>query len=195
LAALALEKARLHRSLFRIAEALNSSLDLKSVLQGVLEATVEEMWIKAASVRFMEDGKGILRLMADYGLSDSYRAKGDVHIEKSEIDKRVVNGGEVVVLYDVEHETGFEYQAEAAREGILSVLAVPIKLRGRILGVLRVYSARPRHFGSVAITFLQSVADLVGLATENAQMYAALREHNKNLKTDLADWHRFLALG
>ncbi len=194
LAALSLEKARLHRSLFRIAEALNSSMDLNSMLQRVLEATVEEMWIKAASIRFLDAESGILRPMAAYGLSDAYRAKGDVHLAKSEIDRRVI-GGEIVVLYDVEHEKGFEYQAEAAREGILSVLAVPIKLKDRVLGVLRVYSTRPRHFGSVASTFLEAVADLVGLATENAELYAALHEHNKNLKIDLADWHRFLALG
>jgi GAF domain-containing protein len=47
----------------------------------------------------------------------------------------------------------------------------------------------------VAITFLQSVADLVSLAIENAELYAALQARYKDLKLDLADWQRFLALG
>jgi GAF domain-containing protein len=68
-------------------------------------------------------------------------------------------------------------------------------LKDRKLGVMRVHAAVPRHFGPVAITFLQSVADLVSLAIENAELYAALQARYKDLKLDLADWQRFLALG
>jgi GAF domain-containing protein len=194
LGALTLEKVRLRQSLYRIAEALSSSLELEPMLQRVLEAAVEEMWLKAGSIRLLEARSKTLRLVAAYGLSEAYLVKGKVHVNKSEIDRRVLQG-EVVVLHDVQHEPGFEYPEEAAREDILSVLAVPLTLKSRTLGVLRVYSARPRHFGPIAVTFLKSVADLVGLALENAELYAALKARYKDLKLDLADWYRFLALG
>jgi len=194
LGALTLEKVRLRQSLYRIAEALSSSLELEPMLQRVLEAAVEEMWLKAGSIRLLEAKSNTLRLVAAYGLSEAYLVKGQVHVSKSEIDRRVLQG-EVVVLHDVHHEPGFEYPEEAAREGILSVLAVPLTLKGRTLGVLRVYSARTRRFGPIAVTFLKSVADLVSLALENAQLYAALKARYKDLKLDLADWYRFLALG
>jgi GAF domain-containing protein len=189
-----LEKVRLHRSLYHIAAALNTSLDLKPVLQQVLETTVREMWLKAASIRLLDARGQTLQLVAASGLSEAYLAKGEVHVAKSPSDQRALRG-EVVVLYDVERETGFEYPAEAAREGIRSVLVVALKLQERNLGVMRVYSARPRHFGPVAITFLSSVADLVALAIENAGLYAALQDRYENLKLDLAEWYRFLALG
>jgi GAF domain-containing protein len=194
LGALALEKVRLGQSLFRIAEAISSSLELEPMLQRVLNATVEHMWLKAGSIRLLKPKENVLRLVASYGLSEAYVAKGEVHLEKSEIDRRVLRG-EVVVLHDVQHESGFEYVKEAAQEGIQSILAVPLTLKTRTLGVMRVYSARPRHFGPVAATFLKSAADLVGLAIENAHLYAALETRHKELKLDLADWHRFLALG
>ena len=194
LGALTLEKVRLRRSLYRIAEALSSSLELEPMLQRVLEAAVEEMWLKAGTIRLLEAKSKTLRLVAAYGLSEAYLVKGEVHVGKSEIDRRVLQG-EVVVLHDVQHESGFEYPEEAAREGILSVLAAPMTLKGRTLGVLRVHSARPRRFGPIAVTFLKSVADLVSLALENAQLYAALKARYKDLKLDLADWYRFLALG
>jgi GAF domain-containing protein len=155
---------------------------------------VKEMWLKAASIRLLDAKGQTLQLVAASGLSDAYLAKGDVHVAKSPSDQQALKG-EVVVLYDVERETGFEYPAEAAREGIRSVLVVALKLQERNLGVMRVYSARPRHFGAVAITFLSSVADLVALAIENAGLYAALHDQYENLKLDLAEWYRFLALG
>jgi GAF domain-containing protein len=194
LGALALEKVRLGQSLFRIAEAISSSLELEPMLQRVLNATVEHMWLKAGSIRLLKPKENVLRLAASYGLSEAYLAKGEVHLEKSEIDRRVLHG-EAVVLHDVQYESGFEYAKEAAREGIQSILAVPLTLKTRTLGVLRVYSARQRHFGPVAVTFLKSVADLVSLAIEDAHLYAALEARHKELKLDLADWYRFLALG
>jgi GAF domain-containing protein len=192
--ALVLEKIRLHQSLYHIAQALNTSLELTPMLDQVLGAAVKEMGLKAASIRLLDPQGRTLHLVADHGLSQAYLAKGKIHVDKSRIDQRVLEG-EVVVLYDVEHETGFEYPEEATREGIRSVLAVPLKLKDRTLGVLRAYSALPRHFGPVAIAFLTSVADLVALAIENAELYGALREGYEDLKLDLAEWHRFLALG
>jgi GAF domain-containing protein len=192
--AVALEKARLHQSLYRIAEALSASLELTSMLQQVLEATVKEMWLKAASIRLFDPKRQVLHLVAAYGLGEDYLAKGLVHLAKSPIDQRVLQGS-AVVLHDVEHEAGFEYPAEAAREGIRSVLVVPLRLKDRTLGVMRVYSARSRHFGPVAVNFLTSAADLVALAIENARLYEALQARYEDLKLDVADWHRFLALG
>jgi GAF domain-containing protein len=194
LGALALEKARLHQSLYRIAEALSASLEVEPMLQQVLEATVKEMWLKAASIRLLDPNRQVLHLVAAYGLSEAYLAKGAVHLAKSPVDQRVLEGS-AVVLYDVEHEAGFEYPAEALCEGIRSVLAVPLLLKEHALGVMRVYSARPRHFGPVAIRFLTSTADLVALAIENARLYAALQARYEDLKLDVAEWHRFLALG
>ncbi|MGA8019379.1 MAG: GAF domain-containing protein [Desulfobacterales bacterium] len=194
LGALALEKVRLRRSLYRVAEAVSSSQDLEPMLQRVLEAAVDEMWLKAGTIRLLEPKGNLLRLVAAYGLSKTYRLKGEVHLEKSAIDRRVLKG-ETVVLHDVQSESGFEYPREAAEEGILSVLAVPLTQKDKNFGVIHVYSARPRHFGPVAVTFLKSMANLISLAILNAQLYAALKARKKDLELDLADWYRFLALG
>jgi GAF domain-containing protein len=192
--ALTLEKIRLHLSMLRISEALNSSLELDTMLKRVLEATVREMELKAASIRLLHPKKKSLRLVAAHGLSENYLAKGDVEISKSPVDQQALNG-EVVILYDVESENGFQYPEEAAREGIRSVLVVPLRVKDRTLGIRRAYSGRPRHFGDVAVHFLTSVTNLVGLAIENAQLYSALQDRYDDLKLDLADWYRFLALG
>lgn len=194
LGALALEKVRLHQALYRIAEALDTSLELGPMLQQVLEATVREMGLKAASIRLLDAERQVLRLVAAYGLSQAYLAKGEIHVARSPVDQHALQG-EIVVLFDVEHEPGFEYPVEAAQEGIRSVLVVPLNLRKRTLGVMRAYSAQPRHFGHVASTFLTSVANLVALAIENAELYAAVKARYEDLKLDLAEWYRFLALG
>jgi signal transduction protein with GAF and PtsI domain len=191
---IAVERIRLHQSLYRISEALNTTLELKEMLNRVLEATVREMELKAASVRLLDKKGQLLHLVAAYGLSQKYLSKGDVLVAKSPVDQRVIKG-EVVVLFDVESEPGFQYPEEATQEGIHSVLVVPLRVKERMLGVLRVYSARPRHFRDTGIHFLTSIANLIALAIENAELYAALQARYEDLKLDLADWYRFLATG
>ena len=194
MSAAAIEKIRLMQSLYRIAEALNSTLGLNTMLERVLSATVREMQLRAASIRLLDKKEQVLRLVSTYGLSESYRSKGEVHIRRSPIDQRVLKG-EKLVLYDVATDPGLEYPKELTQEGIKSMLVVPLQLKDRILGVMRVYSAHPRHFSEVGIDFLTSVAGLVALAIENARLYEALQASYEDLKLDLADWYRFLALG
>ena len=76
-----------------------------------------------------------------------------------------------------------------------AVLIVPLALQEKRLGVLRAYSARPRPFGPVAQSYLTSVAGLVALAIEKASLHEALRARYDSLRLDLAEWHKFLALG
>ncbi|MGE5602637.1 MAG: DUF484 family protein [Nitrososphaerales archaeon] len=194
LAALAIENARLHSALFKIAGALTSTLELQPLLKQVLESTVMEMNLKAASVRLLDKKRQKLELVASHGLSDAYLAKGAVSLQRSLIDQRAL-GGEPVIVYDVAGEEGFQYPAEAAAEGIRSVLVVPLRVKEQPVGVMRVYSALPRHFTPVGVQFLQSVAGLVAVAIENARLYEALQARYEGLKLEVAEWRRFLSLG
>ena len=194
LAALAIENARLHSALFKIAQALTSTLELQPLLKQVLESAVLEMNLKAASVRLVDKKRQKLELVAAHGLSPAYLAKGAVNLQRSLIDQRVL-GGETVVVYDVAGEEGFQYPAEAAAEGIRSVLVVPLRVKEQPVGVMRVYSAQPRHFTLIGVNFLQSVAGLVAVAIENARLYEALQARYEGLKLEVSEWRRFLSLG
>ena len=195
LGAMVLEKARLHSSLFGIAEALNSPADLKRMLELVLRVTVSEMWLKGASIRLLDEKTGMLNLVAAHGLSAAYSSKREeMPLTGNSIDKPVMKG-EVIIIQDLQEETRFDHLDDTLKEGIRSILVVPLTLKSRILGVMRVYATRPRYFSPVGATFLRSVADLVSLAIERADLYAALEKRYNDLKIDLADWHRFLTLG
>lgn len=194
LAAIAIENARVHTALFRIAQALTSTLELHPLLEQVLAATVMEMGLKASSVRLLDKSGKRLELVAAHGLSERYLAKGTVEVARSPIDRRLL-AGETVVLFDVAGEEGFQFPEAATAEGISSVLAVPLRVKEKVVGVMRVYSAQPRPFTRVGIEFLESVAGLVAIAIENAKLYEALQVRYRGLAADVSEWYRFLSLG
>lgn len=194
MAATAIENAQLHTTLFNIARAVTSSLELRQLLTQVLAATVLQMNLQAAAIRLLDKSGKRLELVAAHGLSERYLAKGPIVVAHSSLDQRVL-AGDTVVLLDVAGEPGFQYPAEAEAEGIRSVLAVPLTAKERIVGVMRVYSAQSRAFTPVSKEFLLSVAGIVAVAIENAKLYQALQARYDDLKLDVSEWYRFLSLG
>jgi len=69
------------------------------------------------------------------------------------------------------------FLATAAMAGIRSAVAVPLRARGTIIGVLMVTSRVPHQFGSDDQQRLSALADQAAIAIENAQLYEAVRQH------------------
>jgi GAF domain-containing protein len=125
-------------------------------------------------LRLLDPRTGQLQLSAVYGLSGHYLAKGPVEVERSLIDSEALRGSPVVIP-DVSADSRFQYQEAARREGIVSVLCVPVEVHGKAIGVMRVYTGEQCTFHEDDIQFLTVLASLAALAIENASLYEGLK--------------------
>jgi GAF domain-containing protein len=73
-------------------------------------------------------------------------------------------------------------------------LAVPLRVRDELVGVLRVYSAQPHRFTAEETALVEAIADLGGLALDNARLHEVLKEKYQAAREDWSGWYRFLAL-
>lgn len=166
---------RLYKTIYGIAKVINSSLDPSKVNAGIAEEAARAMEAKGCFIRVLDRTGNILRPDAYYGLSERYAQKGPVEVEKSLLDQDVLRG-EIVTIPDVRTDNRFQYGEEAAKEGLVSLLVVPLTARGgKVVGVLRIYSGEPREFTTDELDFLTCIANLSGIAMENARMYQALK--------------------
>jgi GAF domain-containing protein len=76
-----------------------------------------------------------------------------------------------VAIYDVSTDMRVLYRKEAEDEGIKSMLTLPIVARSRIIGILRLLTAKPRQFSRQDMDFASALAEQCGTAIENARMY------------------------
>ena len=170
--------ARSHKdyytALYQTALTISSSLELDQVLQSVVKSITEAMEVKACAVRLLDPRTGQLQYSAGYGLSGDYLAKGPVDVEHSPIDSEALRGVPVIIP-DVSEDSRFQYKAAAKREGIVSVLCVPLEVHGRAIGVMRVYTSEQCTFHEDDIQFLTVLASLSALAIENASLYDSLK--------------------
>ena len=68
-----------------------------------------------------------------------------------------------------------QYPEEAKKEGIASILSVPISVGGNIFGALRVYTAEAWEFTLEDVNFVQALAQIAGLALNMARYSKGLK--------------------
>jgi GAF domain-containing protein len=89
------------------------------------------------------------------------------------------------VIVDVQSDPRVQHKEEKKREGIISILSIPIKTKEQVIGVLRLYSGTRREFTEDEVMLVTAVAYLGGLAIQNASLYLVLEEDMKDLKEDI----------
>jgi GAF domain-containing protein len=181
-------KVQYYNTLYQITRTITSTLDLDEVLRLITENTTKTMGVKACSIRLINEDKKTLRIASAYGLSEDYLKKGAVEIDKSLIDAEVLKGN-VVKIKDATADPRFQYPEEAKKEGIKSVLCVPLQLKDRIIGVMRVYTDKPHTFTKSEVEFLTALASSAAIAIENARLYDLLRREYSKLYNDFMQWY------
>ena len=164
------------QKLYEVAQTISSSLRLAEVLRLITGSAVDVMNVKACSIRLLDPERRELNIMAAIGLSDDYMNKGPVEVARSPLDQMVLDGAAMTVL-DAQHDQRFQYPEEAAREGLSSVLTVPLRSKDDVLGVIRVYARSRRRFGQDEIALLEAFANQASVAIENASLYEDIRRN------------------
>jgi GAF domain-containing protein len=185
---------RAHRgkALESIMRDVGATLEGREIIDRLLDHTVGGLGFSGASLRLIDEEDGTLVLGGSRGLSTEYLRAGD-RLVTHPVDRRVLDG-ETIVIGDLQRQFGLPYSRAALAEGIRSVLSVPLRARGRAIGLLRVYSRQVRRFTTAEVVFVQLVAELGALALDNARLYHALEERVEELDEEASGFFRFLAL-
>ncbi len=172
-------------ALYQVARMVNRSLETSSVLEEIVRCVTEAMHAKASILRVLESRREKLVLGASFGLSEGYLHKGPIELAESELDRRVIEG-ETVWIKDTQTDPAFQYRKEARTEGIKSVLAAPLIVEDKAIGVLRVYAGEVRQFDDHDVQFLEAVANLSAIALDNARHHESLK-----LKCNIMAEHKY----
>lgn len=156
-----------------ISKVIGDTRRLDSILDLIVQKLPEVMHLKACTIRLIASATGRLELKAAYGLSQTYLERGPLD---DELATYFLLKGEPVVIPDATTDIHTLYHKEAASEGVGSVLAVPISVRGEPIGVLRLLTSEVRQFTGTDINFAMAVAEQSGVAIQNAIDYQRLSD-------------------
>jgi sigma-B regulation protein RsbU (phosphoserine phosphatase) len=133
--------------------------------------------VKACSIRLLDEEAGELKMRSTYGLSEQYRNKGVV--SKDDTVVKAAFAGEAVVLDDMRIDDRVKYKEATIKEGLVSQLTVAMEFRNKAIGVLRLYSPKPKRFDEDDIGLARAVASQCAVAITNARLYAEAIEGSR----------------
>jgi len=177
-----LERIRKNSMLFLdLASSINASLDVKKILHILTADVCEALEMKGVSLRLLNQNKGTLDLVASYGLSEEFLSKGPVTAEKS-LMKALE--GETVIISDVATDKRIQYPEAVLKEGIVSMITVPIKSRDEVIGLMRLCSDVAQDYPEDVVLLVNALAHQGALAIQNASLHSMLEEDIRELKED-----------
>jgi len=169
--------------LHEVTRDLLYDLNSHGVLGSVVKKTIQILHIKGCCIFLVNETTGRLEMAASGGLSNKYLQKGPLYTDKSMPD---VVKGKVVFIEDIAANKHIQYRDEAIKEGIVSILSVPIFVKGYVIGELRLYSADKRKYDKEDIEFILASAEIGGIAITNSKFY-------QRLKNDIKFWESTLS--
>ena len=164
----------------RVSNAISHSKEPEEVALTTVEGIKTALNIKGCALFMLNPKTHELEVAASYGLSDEYLNKGPISSLHS-IAESLKDGP--VAIYDVMDDPRLQYPGEAAKEGIASILAVPVIVNEKILGAMRVYSAEPWEFTLSDVNFVSALAQIAGLSITVARYSKGLKSSIDVLKS------------
>lgn len=178
--------SRLQR-LLEISTTLTSTLDLRQLLDMVIDTANDLAETDYASILLIDGGSGELYFAASNGVSyvDEYAV---VALDGS-VAGKVVRSGKPLIISDVQREALEYAEIKAAHYVTRNMLSVPLRTKGHVIGVLEAINKRGGgDYSRQDVALLQVLASQAAVAIQNARLFQQtdfIAEFLHELKTPL----------
>ncbi len=157
-----------------VAATVSQSLDLEKTLNVALDLALAVIGVEAGGISLVDKKAGELVMRVHRGwrqpdLGNSMRIKLGTGLSGL-----VTTSGQVLVTGDVRDDPRLAVPA-FGREGVKAMAMAPMRAHGAVVGVLSAMSYQPYTFSPEDIKLLTAIADLIGVAIDNARLYENTR--------------------
>jgi sigma-B regulation protein RsbU (phosphoserine phosphatase) len=155
---------------------IGSSLDIDEVLERAISSAQEVMRAEASSIMLLDEATGDLYFKQASGAAAG--AVREVRIPRGHgIAGWVAETGSPVVVEDAQNDPRF-FRGADDQTGFVtrSILAVPLKVKDRIIGVAEAINRSDGFFSEADLPLFTAYASLAAVAIENARMHSSLLE-------------------
>jgi signal transduction histidine kinase len=171
------------QALGEVSQAVNSTLDLETVLATIVAKAVQLSNTDAGVIYVFDELDETLRVRATYGLSDELVAaiRGQP-AGASDALHRAIQGRQPLEIADIRDEPPSPVREIAMRAGFRARLVVPLIGTERVVGALVIRRKQPGKFRKETIQLLQTFAAQSVLAIQNARLFREIEDKSRQLQ-------------
>lgn len=156
-------------ALAKIGEAVTSDRYLEDILKLIVTVTAEAMGSKICSLMLLDEVGKELVVKATQSVSENYNKKPNIKLGEG-VAGKVAKEGKPITVIDVRESSDYLNRDIARKEKLCSLLSVPLTVKGKVIGVLNSYTAKPHKFTKNEINILKSVANQAAIVIENFRL-------------------------
>ena len=169
------------RDLIEVAKTVVSTLDLDTLLQAIMVSAMQYAETPAGSVALYDSTTMELSLHAHRGLSADFIKVEKWSVTSGGLTEQILKSGEIFIVGDTE-KSSFFHNPLAIKEGIRSLISVPLIFQDEIVGILYLDDFKPREFDRGRLELLAILSSFAALAIHNARL------HNKTKMMAITDY-------
>ncbi|HEX2440328.1 MAG TPA: ATP-binding protein [Methylomirabilota bacterium] len=170
--------------LIDLSAAVNATLDIEKIYEQALDRLVHRMGYQAANLLLVDAERRVVRAHRSVG-DEPRRGGGAIEFDLDAPDSlaaRVARTGLPIIVNDVEAAGAPIHLATARALGVRSVVAVPLRVKDRIFGVLNVVARTAGRFAESDVDLLAAVANNVALAVDRAESFQTIEDLSRGLE-------------
>ena len=156
-------------ALSKISKAISSDLYLEDILKLIVTVSAQVMNSKICSLMLIDEKTKKLTIRATQSISEQYNKKPPLAIGEG-VAGRVAKENKAIAGYDIARRKSYKYKDIAKKEGLASLLCVPLAVKGKVIGVFKSYTSSPHKFTKLEINILSTVANQAAVAIENTEL-------------------------
>jgi signal transduction histidine kinase len=162
---------------------MHSHDHLDEVLDLVVQKASEVLHAKGALLRLLNPETDQFEVAAAYGIGENYLKKGPVSKKKILFEPGCQS--RVHEIIDIWNAPRVEYPQQAWDEGVRMMLDVPLSIRAKMIGLIRIYLPEKRKHSDDQLDFLLTVAEQCACIIERVRLYENQRTHYFHMAAQL----------
>lgn len=169
-------------ALSKISEAITSDLYLEDILRLIVVVAAEVMNSKICSLWLLDEKEKSLKIRATQSMSKEYVRERSLKMGEGVVGY-VAKENKPLIILDIQKEPRFKEKELARKEGLVSTLSVPMRVKDRVIGVINCHTSTPYRFTQTDVNVLTTVANQAAIAIENTELMVKTRVIQEELET------------
>ncbi len=169
-------------ALNKISKAITSDLYLEDMLKLIVTLTANVMKVKICALWLLDAKTRELRIRATQALSREYLKERSLKLGEG-IVGLVAKEKKAIAILDVLKDKRYKEKKLAEKEGLVSMVSVPMLVKKKVIGVINCYTTSPYKFTQADKDLLITIANQAAVAIENTELLVKTKVIQEELES------------
>ena len=170
------------KALSEISQAISSDQYLDDILKLIVTVTANVMDSKICSLWILDEKEKVLKIRATQAISEEYLKERSLKLGEGVVGY-VAEQKKPLAILDVLKEPRYKEKELAQKEGLVSMLSVPLTVKDKVIGVINIYTSYPHEFTETERAVLTTVANQAAICIENTELIVKTMVIQEELET------------